>query len=51
MQVAQTCCPKSMKDSSTWESGSLSLGCVSGDAEDPCVVSAEAGDGRGSVGF
>jgi hypothetical protein len=51
MQVVRTCCPKSMKDSSTWESGSLSFGCASGDAEDPCAVSAEAGDGRGGVGF
>src|SRR5216683_81402 len=49
--VVRTCCPKSMKDSSTWESGSLSFGCDSGDAEDPWAVGAEAGDGRGGVGF
>jgi hypothetical protein len=52
MHVVRTCCPKSMKDSSTWESGSLSFGCASGDdAEDPCAVSGEEGDGRGGIGF
>jgi hypothetical protein len=51
MHVIRTCCPKSMKDSSTWESGSLSFGSASGDAEDPCAVGTEAGDGRGGIGF
>jgi hypothetical protein len=51
MQVIRTCCPKSMKDSSTWVSESLSFGCTSGDEEDECAVNGEAGDGRGGVGF